>query len=438
MFFCPLKRPFAIAFASLFIFGSFSVALSVAIPASDVSSSGLVRAHVPPKISATVSFPTDDVQDAYPLFLNETDLDALQKLVVEKIAKDIQHLLQNNKLSTLEGKDLGVAKESQLRIFRKISERRYIVPYDVEIAGKKFQGMTLEMWNVDKDGIPVNPKARLCRSGYVEKHKDPKLILKPEPLLEIASRSKFVIVTFTEKASKALKPVQLEDIYEGMLNTLRAFTDLIVVDIIKSLGHNQLLATDVKFEGLPSVLESSKRYAVAYELKHMMSGYSGGQLEVLKQERKEIANKKKNVSRGQVRRFKDPTDEAGSVHILKPVEQFLLPIIQTSARQTKTSDYRDRVKDLQACLEKVFGVKWRDDKTSSEYMEFAPYEKSVSPYLRQTVVFMNAAVFLHVDGNSEEVIEHDVKIIEAHFDKNGATRKQPVSTIEFEKGGLND
>ena len=126
------------------------------------SQSGLVRAHVPPKISATVSYPTDDVQDAYPLFLNETDLDALQKLVVEKIAKDIQHLLQNNKLSTLEGKDLGVAKESQLRIFRKLSERRYIVPYDVEIAGKKFQGMTLEMWNVDKDGIPVNPKARLC------------------------------------------------------------------------------------------------------------------------------------------------------------------------------------------------------------------------------------------------------------------------------------
>ncbi|KAJ3833467.1 hypothetical protein F5878DRAFT_645922 [Lentinula raphanica] len=392
MFFCPLKRPFAIAFASLFIFGSISVTLSVAIPASDVSSSGLVRAHVPPKISATVSFPTDDVQDAYPLFLNETDLDALQKLVVEKIAKDIQHLLQNNKLSTLEGKDLGVAKESQLRIFRKISERRYIVPYDVEIAGKKFQGMTLEMWNVDKDGIPVNPKARLCRSGYVEKHKDPKLILKAEliqeslqPLLEIASRSKFVIVTFTEKASKALKPVQLEDIYEGMLNTLRAFTDLIVVDIIKSLGHNQLLATDVKFEGLPSVLESSKRYAVAYELKHMMSGYSGGQLEVLKQERKEIANKKKNVSRGQVRRFKDPSDEAGSVHILKPVEQV-------------------------------------------EYFGFACF----------VYMFMNAAVFLHVDGYSEEVIEHDVKIIEAHFDKNGASRKQPVSTIEFEKGGLND
>ncbi|KAJ3963773.1 hypothetical protein EV361DRAFT_984053 [Lentinula raphanica] len=158
MFFCPLKRPFAIAIASLFIFGSISVTLSVAIPASDVSSlllmhksqSGLVRAHVPPKISATVSFPTDDVQDAYPLFLNETDLDALQKLVVEKIAKDIQHLLQNNKLSTLEGKDLGVTKESQLRIFRNLPERRYIVPYDVEIAGKKFQGMTLEMWNVDK------------------------------------------------------------------------------------------------------------------------------------------------------------------------------------------------------------------------------------------------------------------------------------------------
>ncbi|KAJ3765202.1 hypothetical protein FB446DRAFT_709651 [Lentinula raphanica] len=165
MFFYPLKHQLAIVFASLFIFGSISVTSSAAIPASE---NGLVRACPLPEISTIVSFPADDIPNAYPLILDPKDVVVLQGLLLEKIATDIKYLLNKPELSTIKGENLGLAEGSQLRLYRKPSDlRRYILPYSVKVGDKEYNGMTLQMWNVDKDGKPVTPKAQLFRKPYI-------------------------------------------------------------------------------------------------------------------------------------------------------------------------------------------------------------------------------------------------------------------------------
>ncbi|KAJ3755870.1 hypothetical protein EV360DRAFT_85494 [Lentinula raphanica] len=418
MFFYPLKHQLAILFASLFIFGSISVTSSAAIPASEVSSNGLVRACPPPEISTIVSFPADDIPDAYPLILDPKDVVVLQGLLLEKIATDIKYLLNKPELSTIKGENLGLAEGSQLRLYRKPSDsRRYILPYSVKVGDKEYNGMTLQMWNVDKDGKSVTPKARLFRKAYIKNNKDLST-LETQQLLELASRAKFVIITFTGETSKSdsMTPLKLQDLYAGMLAMLRAFSDLIVADIKQTFapGLEDLLDEDVRFDNLPTVLQSVKRYAIPYGLNHSKPGYSGGQLEVLRQERKERKGKKVKDSGGQVRRFKNPLDGEGSVHINKEVEQFLLPIIQTSARPTKSSSLRLTIQNIQFCLSKMFGPYWNQP----AIFRLAPYPRTALPPSRRTLVMLAVARNVDAKKSSEEEVEKKVKEYDDNYKRS--------------------
>ncbi|KAJ3778455.1 hypothetical protein FB446DRAFT_713596 [Lentinula raphanica] len=207
-----------------------------------------------------------------------------------------------------------------------------------------------------------------------------------------------------------------------MLNMLRPFMDLIVADIKQSFGI-ELLDDDVKLENLPSVLQSVTRYVVPYELKHLKSGYSGGQLEVLKQDRKKTKDEEKSNSRGQVRRFKDPSDGKGSVHITKEVEQILLPLIQTSERPTESR--RLQIQNVQFCLSKMFGPNWNKPEKSFIFQGAPYFDKSAAiPYVRQTKVTLDAARTLDVKKLSEKTVAECLQVIEARFDNQIRQQQQ--------------
>ncbi|KAJ3969632.1 hypothetical protein EV361DRAFT_998485 [Lentinula raphanica] len=379
-FFNPLKRPFAIAFAYLFIAGSISVTLSAAIPGSEVSSDGLLSARAPPKKIATVSFPEVDIEDAYPLMLNPTDLVELQELFLEKIATDMKDLLKRPELSTIKAKDLGVAEGSQLRLYRKPSDlQRYIMPYSVKAGDKEYNGMTLQMWNVDDKGKTVTPKTRLFRKPYVKQNKD---VSKPEKLLEIASRSKFVI-TFTTDTNEAFKHpstrLSLREQFQGLLDMCPNVTDVIVKDIKQALKLEELLRSDIKFDKFPSVLEFNDCYAVPYKLEHSMSKYSGGQLEVLKD--------KTAHWRGRVRRF-GGSGQPSSIEISKEVEKVLPPIIDMNANAKTT--IVSIINNVQSAMPTIWGKYWRQDRNIQ--MFFDPlYHQDESPHYNMIWAMLTTA-----------------------------------------------
>ncbi|KAJ3762547.1 hypothetical protein EV360DRAFT_79224 [Lentinula raphanica] len=386
MFFNPLKRPFAIAFASFFIFGSISVTLSAAIPGSEVSSDGLLSARAPPKKIATVSFPEVDIEDAYPLMLNPTDLVELQALFLEKIATDMKDLLKKPELSTITAENLDVAEGSWLRLYRKPSDlQRYIMPYSVKAGDKEYNGMTLQMWNVDDKGKTVTPKARLFRKPYVKQNKD---VSTPKELLTIVSRSKFVIITFTDKTSlEPSKPLDLQSPVRGLLEMCPNVTEVIVEDITHRLGIQLLLPDDVRFVDLPTLLELDDRYAVPYKLEHSKSGYSGGQLELLK-------NAKKVHSRGRVHGFAT-SNSKGSFRTIEEVEKVLLPMIDMNARaKPKITSV---ISNLQEVLPTIRGKYWREQRNYDMFATDSPYQsdKKKSVHFYRTLAMLMTAVELY-------------------------------------------
>ncbi|KAJ3727446.1 hypothetical protein C8R42DRAFT_716907 [Lentinula raphanica] len=383
MFFNPLKRPFAIAFAYLFIAGSISVTLSAAIPGSEVSSDGLLSARAPPKKFATVSFPEVDIEDAYPLMLDPTDLVELQELFLEKIATDMKDLLKKPELSTITAENLDVAEGSQLRLHRKPSNlQRYIMPYSVKAGDKEYTGMTLQMWNVDDKGKTVTPKARLFQKPYVKQNKD---VSMPKELLTIVSRSKFVIITFTDKTSlEPSKPLDLQSPVRGLLEMCPNVTGVIVEDIAHRLGIQLLLPDDVRFVDLPTLLELDDRYAVPYELKHSKSGYSRGQLELLK-------DATKVHSRGRVHGFAT-SNSKGSFRTIEEVEKVLLPMIDMNARMKPK--ITSVISNLQEALPTIRGKYWRQPRNYDMFLTDSPYEsdKAKSAHLYRNFATLMVAV----------------------------------------------
>ncbi|KAJ3844063.1 hypothetical protein F5878DRAFT_656189 [Lentinula raphanica] len=288
----PLKRQLAVAFASLFIFGSISVTLSAAIPPSE---NGLIRPRRPKKI-ATVSFPTTlplhADSNVYPVFLQDDDKVALQEIVVEMIAKDVRNIVElpKGKLD-LKAKDLKVT--GSLCLFRNPDPKAisYVVPYTIATANKDFEGMMLHIsYATDRSSRP-----NAILEGRIDgmEHSQPIPEPEAEKMLRIASRSlKFAEVTFETsvmevngyRKSNMPKRAKLYTLWDIVMRDL-ANDIQSVLGLTVNLPSSSLLS-----KSSPVVLTKPAlgrgRYFIPYQLQYPddldSKNYVGGHFEVWK------------------------------------------------------------------------------------------------------------------------------------------------------------
>ncbi|KAJ3966117.1 hypothetical protein EV361DRAFT_599262 [Lentinula raphanica] len=253
--------------------------------------------------------------------------------------------------------------------------------------------MTLRMWNVDG-----KPKAKLYRKLKGKSVGKP--LSNAKELLEIASRSKFVVITFTKNTNEAFglpsTPLVLKMAYKGLLDMCPNVTDVIVKDIKTRLRVEQLLNDDVRFAGFPSILDFGDGYAVPYELNQLKSDkYSGGQLEVLK-------DAEDKHSRGRVRRFGSSVAPS-SIHVIEELQKVLLPIIQMNA-ETKT--LASVIDNLQTHLPTIRGKYWRQDRNLEMFYTRSPYDKPTSPCIFVTYATLKTAQYF--GGRQKSIPSGDV------------------------------
>ncbi|KAJ3776235.1 hypothetical protein FB446DRAFT_819617 [Lentinula raphanica] len=384
-----LERHFPIAFAFLSIFESISVTFSAAIPPlADASSNELIRAPSPPKI-ATLSFvrnlPEDfSVQGAYRVFLDKDDTYKFQKLVEEQIAKDMQPLvLQNQESSVLTADDLIVEPESPLYLFRDPDPNaiRYFVPYNIASTNENFQeGMTLRMLYVDKD--VGKPQTKLYR-----RTNEPNSGSTPsEGLLDIASRSKSVIATFTTEAEVnpdgeqrlEPKPVELAGGYKGLLDIVGLSAEIVLDAVFGTGVHTR----DVQVEGRPSVLATSKDFIIPYKITYGSDIEVHGQLEVSKYSRTvQLRRIGRTPTFWQV--GKDKLDYQ-SVHDI---------IEMGMETQKKGGDNSPRLPQL---MEHLMGRNWKESAVRTSFVNHYYYTRPNDPYKREvSELLANAAKNAH-------------------------------------------
>ncbi|KAJ3727444.1 hypothetical protein C8R42DRAFT_754831, partial [Lentinula raphanica] len=287
MFFYPLKRQLAIAFAYLLIAGSISVTLSAAIPGSEVSSDGLIRVRAPPEQFAAVSFPAQvDITNAYPVFLKKAHKDTLQRIILKRIAKDVKNLVElpNGKLD-LEANNLKV--EGSICIFRDpdSDDIRYIVPYNLAVAEENFEGSTLEVSYVG--GNPHDSKASLHRKI------NGKLVAfdlsEIEAMAQLIARTqRYAEVTF--QTSEMTHGYRVRPISQEARSTM--LLDVVLHVIAKDVQSVLKLPEQFPYSSLssksaPKVLSKNlrdKRYVIPYQLQYPRdlesNRYTGGRIEV--------------------------------------------------------------------------------------------------------------------------------------------------------------
>ncbi|KAJ3778429.1 hypothetical protein FB446DRAFT_713451 [Lentinula raphanica] len=390
MLLSSLGRDLPIAFAFLSIFGSISVTFSAAIPPSGAGS------------IATLSFvrklPEDlSVQGAYRVFFDEDDdtMSKFQKLVEDKIAKDIHNLFQDKSLAGSTADRLTVEAGTPLYLFHDPNSKRYFVPYNIATPDKKksFEGMTLRMWYIDNN--VGNPQAKLYRR-INDKSTKPKDVSNPKELLDIASLShpKSILITFTTEGEKIPetkpgtrpKPVELAGAFQGLLDIFPKLSESIVHDVSSRIRQSvsTLLDLKVRVEGFPSVLATSQRFIIPYEIAYgpdmqQFREYKHGQFEVFK--KSNLKSESKSEPLVQLRRT-GTTPRIEKIDKKKLDHEILRDVIEMGMRAaTNGSDGVDVTRELPQVMEKLVGVDWKDRKVLGDFLgRQPPYEQPETPH----------------------------------------------------------
>ncbi|KAJ3769979.1 hypothetical protein FB446DRAFT_745827 [Lentinula raphanica] len=185
----------------------------------------------------------------------------------------------------LSGEDVDL--QGSMTLFRDPATKKYVVPYEVSSISsvgetRVFKDMVLEMWFVANSG---NPKVQLKRkTGGKMRRKD---VSKPELFLQIAAKSFFVAVNFDIDSVEGAEPLELHDVYPGLLDFSECLPDAVLYEVgmIEKNDGQHVVKEDMEIRGHPRVWATSDRYIVPYKLTYFQQqkhNYNGGRFEVLK------------------------------------------------------------------------------------------------------------------------------------------------------------